>query len=419
VVYRLIPAIITLVVMAGASAAPLVATPAGGDGPRTTSIDIHLGNLDAQIEVLSKSARRHPKQTGTTIRLSAFLYRRAMYHGDLDGIAAAIAQLDQAIALSPSNAGPWLLRARQSLSLHRFSQAQADLQQAAALGAQPSQLLGVRQEIDWYQGRYDAATTAIREAAALRPGLRTLARLAQLDYQLGRIDQAGITFAAARRQFRGTNPVVLAWLDVQHGILELETCDYPRAEAWFRRALRRAPGYVLAREHLAESLGRQGRSDEAIALYTDILQISDNPEFMGALALLLRQTGQPQAADHWRRRARERYRHLLQRYPEAMYWHAAGFFADIDDNPQRALELLEKNVELRPNTESYAELARIQLALGQTARARASLMQALDSPVRSAKLYRTAAAVLTAGGEPSPADRMSRQARQLCGGRLL
>ena len=415
-VFALILTIAAAAAMAGDEPVGTVASAsATDDGPPTTSIEIYLGNLDARIEALSTFERRHPEHIGTGVRLSVALYRRAMYHGDLDGIAFAIEQLDRAIALSPSDTLALLLRARQNLSLHRFSQAQADLHRAAALGVEPSRLRSIGQEIDWSQGRYGTAAAAIREAAAQRPGSRTLARLAQLEHQLGRSDQAEAAFAAARERFHGTNPVTLAWLNVQSGIHALETCDYRQAEVWFRRALRRAPGYVLAREHLAESLARQGRTGEAIELYTDIVRTSDNPEFMGALAMLQREIGHQQVAERWRDRAREGYQQLLRRYPEAMFWHAAGFFADIDDDPQRALELLEKNAELRPNTESYAELARVQLVLGQSGRARNTLLRALEGQARSAKLYRIAAAVFSATGEPERADRMRRRARQLCG----
>ena len=52
------------------------------------------------------------------------------------------------------------------------------------------------------------------------------------------------------------------------------------------------------------------------------------------------------------RRATARYEELLAKYPEAMAWHAAEFFAGRRYDPARAPRCSRGSVELRPNAES-------------------------------------------------------------------
>src|SRR5262249_41151999 len=80
---------------------------------------------------------------------------------------------------------------------------------------------------------------------------------------------------------------------------------------------------------------------------------------------------------------------------------------------KRALELLRKNVALRPNSASYVALARAELAAGEVAAARSSIDHALAMPVRAASLYRTASLVYRREGDAKAADAFAERARKL------
>ncbi|HEY8076939.1 MAG TPA: hypothetical protein VIF62_22585, partial [Labilithrix sp.] len=103
---------------------------------------------------------------------------------------------------------------------------------------------------------------------------------------------------------------------------------------------------------------------------------------------------------------------LLQKYPEAMYWHASEFYLAIGDK-ERALQLLEKNLVLRPNSISLVALARAQLENDRVAEAKASIDKALAMPVRSALLCWTASRVYRRSGDVASADRFAAEARKL------
>ena len=105
-------------------------------------------------------------------------------------------------------------RADQEQSLHRFPEARADIEKAKSLGATGEDVAGVVQELDWNDGKYDAAIAAIR-AASTRKSLYTLAREAQLHHDLGEQDAADREFEEAEDLLRDTSPIPLAWINVQ------------------------------------------------------------------------------------------------------------------------------------------------------------------------------------------------------------
>jgi tetratricopeptide (TPR) repeat protein len=158
-------------------------------------------------------------------------------------------------------------------------------------------------------------------------------------------------------------------IEVQRGTNLAEAGRFEEAVATFRSAAQRLPRYIAAREHLAEALHHLGQDDEAAALYEEIVKVSTDPEFMGALAAIHRSHGRVAEADALRARATKRYEELLAKYPEAMAWHAAEYFAGEGNDPARARALLTRNAELRPNPDSLDALARVLRSTGDRERA--------------------------------------------------
>ncbi len=368
-------------------------TPRSDTELSTTSASIFLANVEGQIAELERLHRDDPRTVWKLQKLSDLHASHGKYAGDLDEIQLGVDQLSRCVLLEPENGDLLVDRADQAQTLHRFALARADLERARQLGAAAVKVDAAEQELDWNDGRYPRATLAIHEAARRNRTPATLAREAQLQHSLGNAEQSDRAFAAAEDLVRDTSPLPLAWLDVQRGLQKLRTGELELAVAFFREAVSRLPSYVMAREHLAEALHLLGQDAEAIAIYEDVVLHSRDPEFMGALATLYAAHGRPADAAALRARAAARYDQLLVRYPEAMYWHAAEFFLGEGDDKAKALDLLRKNLALRPNSESYTALARAELANGMTAAAKTSIDRALEMPIRSGELFWTAARV--------------------------
>ena len=361
--------------------------PLGQEELPTTSARIFLRNLDLEIAALETMVAAVPNDVLAGRRLASLLHLRGGLNGDLEEIQRGIELLDVALGLSPDDPTLLVFRAKQQMTLHRFDQARGDYERALAalgFGAPPSSLMAeVGSDLEWNLGEYESAVTAIRRRTEVRPTAPGLARLARLEHDLGRYQEAERLFEAAEDLVFDVDPVFVAWLNVQRGIHLFELGEYDRAEVFFREARRRMPTYVLANEHLAEVLGILKRYDESVAIYNEVLEHSSDPEIMAALALVLRRAGRPEEADVLVASAARRFDELLEKYPEAMAAHASDFFLADGRDPERALELLKRNFELRPNIDSAARLARAHLANGEVTAAREIVRSALAMPVVS------------------------------------
>jgi tetratricopeptide (TPR) repeat protein len=378
----------------------------------TTSEAIYLGNLEGDVEAYTARVKKHPDSAEDFASLSAALYTRGRFRGSSGEVADAVEQAGAAARLLPRDPKYLLLRAEEEQSLHRFAAARADLEKAKALNADPERVASIAMGLDWNEGRYDIAIPAIRKARLDHPSRTTWAREAALEHDLGRELEADLAYEKAEDRAEDPDPLVLAHLNVQRGVQKMETGHLPEAVAFFREAVARMPSYVAANEHLAEALVATGADSEATHLYETIVERSDDPEFAYALARRYAARGESDKANRLTAQARSRYEEWLKTYPEAMYWHASEFFLAVGDVRQ-AVELLEKNVKLRPNSVSYTALARAQLADGRWQDAKVAIDRALAMPVVSALLFWTAARVYARAGDSERAAEYRRRAERI------
>jgi len=369
----------------------------------TTSAEIFLSNLDGQIVELERLAHEQPANTVVVKRLAGALYQRGRYRGDPHEIARALDVASVCVRAAPGDASCLLLRAEASQSLHRFAAARADVTRAASLGAEPARVRALEADLDWNDGLYERAIPAIREARRRAPSTATWLREAQLEHELGDEAAADRAFEAAEDTIVDTSPLVVAHLDVQRGIQKVDVGELDAACVFFREAVARTPDGVAANEHLAEALRLLGKNDEAARIYERVTALSEDPEFLHALAELRAISGDTEAARALGVRARDGYERLLRELPEAMYWHASEHYLATGDT-SRAHELLQKNVVLRPNATSFVALARAELALGDVPAAKANVARALEMPLVSAALYATASRVYAAEGDEARAE---------------
>jgi tetratricopeptide (TPR) repeat protein len=310
-----------------------------------------------------------PDSVAARLHHARLVYLRARVTGDIDEMARAASETAACTRLHPESADAWLALASQEQTLHRFAEARAALARARALGVEEDRIVGLERELDWNAGLWGPAAESIREEARRAPTSGSLTRLARLEHDLGRTDEADALYALALSRIDDTGPIQVAMIEVQRGTNLAEAGRFEEAVATFRSAAQRLPRYIAAREHLAEALHHLGQDDEAAALYEEIVKVSTDPEFMGALAAIHRSHGRVAEADALRARATKRYEELLAKYPEAMAWHAAEYFAGEGNDPARARALLTRNAELRPNPDSLDALARVLRSTGDRERA--------------------------------------------------
>jgi tetratricopeptide (TPR) repeat protein len=348
-------------------------------GPATTAGVIAVGNLDARIHGHAARATGGGLTVGERAELVELLALRGHVLGRIADSERASAMADELVGQAPADARSFAARARTSGGFHRFTSALTDLDAAAALGGDRVELDAERAAIHQALGRYDEALAILRPAVDRRGDFSALAALAGLCGERGEIDEAERWFRAATRCYRSTSPFPLAALELQRGQMWMEHDDLRRARAWCDAAVRRLPAYVPAQGHLAELDAALGETAAAIARLRPLALASDDPDYATQLAHILRDAGQTEEAQIWRGNAQARYDELLTRHPEAFADHAAEFWLTIGGDPKRAFWLARQNLSLR-----------------QTPRARALVRRALTHNKRRDPLARASASPATA-----------------------
>lgn len=241
------------------------------------------------------------------------------------------AALRRAVVLAqdlPETADGWLLRARVSTTVHRFDQAQRELDAAAQAGADACRVRRLRSVAL-------AASDRAREAAALldrtcREDASGLATRATVLASLGQHEAADRAFAAALDALDTTSPFPAAWLHFARGVLWAERAGDPgRGEQHYRRAVAVLPQFVLAQVHLAELEVARGAVSPALDRWSAVAAPAVDPEVDRLLATILRRCGDEAAARARFDAVRSHYARLERDLP--------GAFAHHRDAVERAL----------------------------------------------------------------------------------
>ena len=365
----------------------------------TSDAAIALGNLDAQIAGYEAARERQPTSSDWALRLVGLYDSRGQALGRIADYETALALAEEAVRLGPGDGEALLARATMRARFHRFAEALADLDAAAAHDASPDRVDGARAAILSATGRERAALAIRARLATARPELGTLAAEAMSLAALGHVTEAEQSFAEAQARFRDVTPLALAALYFQAGLVEERAGRPSSARELYEAARARLPEHAQATAHLATLLAATGQRGKAAALLRPLAARSDDPEYAGTLAGLV--DGAEAAA--LRAQAGRRYDALVARHPEAFADHAARFWLAAGAQPKKALPLAERNLVLRPTAEAYELAMAATLANGRAARACALADRALELPTASPALELTAHRAYSACGRTAKA----------------
>jgi len=361
--------------------------PASPDELPTSDAAIALGNLDAQILGYENARKRQPTSADWLIPLASLYDARGQALGRIADYETELALADEAVRLAPADGAALLARAAARARFHRFAEASADLDAAAAHGAPADRVDGARAAIWSATGREPAALAIRQRLATAHPTLTTLGAEAMSLAALGRVTEAEERLAEAQARFRDVTPLALAALYFEGGLIEERAGRPSSARELYEAARARLPEHAQATAHLAGVMAASGQRAQAVALLRPLVARSDDPEYAGALAALV---GDAREAAALRAQAARRYDALLARHPEAFADHAARFWLAAGDEPKKALPLAERNLVLRPTAEAYQLTIAASLANGRNDHACALADRALELPTASAALELTA-----------------------------
>jgi tetratricopeptide (TPR) repeat protein len=339
---------------------------------------------------------RSPKDAAAYARLGGAYFQRARETGDVSDYERAEESLVQSLDLDSTDFSADAAlgtMAEVCMGEHRFADALHYAQRALSLGTgdlSPFDLVG-----DAYadMGEYDKAADAY---GRLTPGDRSLApraayardsRLSYLKFIAG--DTAGAiglmktaVNEGVESQLPGEN---LAWLYYELGEYETQEGDAVSADAAYLAALSIHPGDYRALAALAKLRANNGRHAEAIELYQKAIAVVPMPIFVAELGDLFAKTGnQPEAQKQY---ALVEYIGLLGHINQVLHNRdLALFYADHDMKLAEALDLAQKELEVRHDVYTWDALAWTLYKNGRLAEAAKASQSAMRFDTRDALL---------------------------------
>jgi tetratricopeptide (TPR) repeat protein len=357
------------------------------DTARTsTDGELALRNLDSQIDARLASVARRPEIFEVRRDAVGLLLSRSHYLGAYDDFVRAGELADEALAMRPNDPIALSMAADVASAVHRFSDVATHLDAAARLGDDVA-----LDRVTLYVSRgerLDEALALAEEAVRANPSYGTHVARASALAALERYEEADEAFLDALETYRDVSPFPLAWVAFQRGVMWAEMADRPElARALYEEAVRRVPPYVVANVHLAELEVAAGETDRAIARLEALLPRTADAEPHGVLGELLA-TRDPETARAHVEESRARYERLLDRHFEAFLDHGSEFFASVGQDPARALQLAETNLENRRNARAYIVALEAARAAEDATKLCSIRADAIDAESQSAVLRR-------------------------------
>ena len=369
-------------------------------------------NTDSQVNALQERLKQNPDDQMAYVQLGAAYLQKARETGDPTYYTKAAGVLQRALELKPQDLLALVQMGALDLSRHQFREALALGQQAQALNSTIPIIYGVIGDAQTELGMYAAALQTVQTMVDMRPDLSSYSRASYVRELHG--DVAGAIEAMQRAvQAGGPNAENTNWTRVQLGNLYFNSGRLAEAETQYNEALASYPGYVHAIAGLARVHAARREYDEAIKLYTDVVNRFPLPEYVIALGDVYAAAGHmPEAqqqfnlvrvierlyiangvdtdletalfeADHAQdqdineilaraRRALDKRSTIYAKDVMAWALYQAGQYAAADDFSRQALQLGTQDALL------FFHAGMIADRLGHTAEAQADLEQALS-----------------------------------------
>jgi tetratricopeptide (TPR) repeat protein len=267
---------------------------------------------------------------------------------------------------------------------HRFADALSYALKALSLGTGDVSPFAIVGDAYADMGEYDEAAAAY---AKLTPRDMTLSpraayardsRLAYLKFVAG--DTAGAIELMKTSVAEGAEAQLphenLAWLYYELGEFETQAGDAESADAAYFDALNTHPGDYRALAALGKLRANNGRYEEAIVLYQKVIAVVPMPIFIAELGDLYARTGNQ--AEAQKQYALVEYIGLLGKINQVLHNRdLALFYADHDTKLPEALNLAQKELEVRHDIYTWDALAWALFKNGKLAEAASASEKAM------------------------------------------
>jgi tetratricopeptide (TPR) repeat protein len=339
------------------------------------------------IQKAQLSLAGNPKDAEGYAVLGAAYFQRARETGDVSDYQMAEEALNKSLDLDSSDfsaADALGTLAEVCMGEHRFADALSYALKALSLGTGDVSPFAIVGDAYADMGEYEEAAAAY---AKLTPRDMTLSpraayardsRLAYLKFVAG--DTAGAIELMKTSVAEGAEAQLphenLAWLYYELGEFETQAGDAESADAAYLDALNTHPGDYRALAALGKLRANNGRYEEAIVLYQKVIAVVPMPIFIAELGDLYARTGNQ--AEAQKQYALVEYIGLLGKINQVLHNRdLALFYADHDTKLPEALNLAQKELEVRHDIYTWDALAWALFKNGKLAEAASASEKAM------------------------------------------
>lgn len=371
-----------------------------------------LTRTESDIAELESRRRSHPGDLEKRVRLAYRLFHRASLTGSIAHFEAVDAAIREALDEFGPKEDVCLLKANLDFRFHRLAEVRQDLHMCPLLSGRFEGRV-VLADLDFQQGRYGAAKLELERLIAENRTWDNLARLAYWKSKLGDVAEADQLYEEAEDDLTAKQMRSYAWVELQRGVLALTHGRYVDARRHYQRAHDAYPGHWHTDEHFAELMAAEGKFDEAVALFREVIARCPKPELQQALGELYLFSGRPEAAQPWFDSALATYLESVERGGVHYFHHLADFYTDARLEPAEAVRFARKDIEMRSNFSTQTALAWALYRSDQLAEATEYICLALSSGVQDAGIFSTAATLFEAAGDTAESQRYAQAALQI------
>lgn len=326
--------------------------------------------------------------------------------GDFDAYDTAEAPLREALEINPRYSPTLTALAAVHLGRHEFPQALEAARQAYEIDPSSDEALAALGDANLEIGNYDEATAAFAQLLRRVPGPTSEARMARLAFLHGRPGEA---IERAQRALDLAGPGAGVSYSAALASYALDAGDTDLAARTATAALAKYPDSVAAIETLAQVRAMRGELEAAADLYERILHDGPDAGAHSALGDIYTRLDRPdQAQEHYEQV--ESAARSVTESPVVFDRDVALFLADNGLDPDRAVQLAERDLLNRRDIYAYDTLAWARYAAGDHEGAEQAIDQALALGTEDPHLFYRAGVIAAANNDSDAARRWLTQA---------